>query len=106
LRWFLIESTAGLFNDDDVLYFMLLASIIFLRIINFDRERILTLKVLSNFGENIGDVAFAVQSYICPPVVLEGVRQPLVERDPAVLVLVNLLEELGTDRLSSPSQLL
>ncbi len=34
---------------------------------------------------------------------LEGVRQPLVERDPAVLVLVNLLEELGTDRLSSPS---
>jgi hypothetical protein len=60
--------------------------------------------VLTNFGENTGDVAFAVQSYICPPVVLEGVRQPLVERDPAVLVLVNLLEELGTDRLSSPSQ--
>ncbi len=84
---------------------MLLAFIIFLRIYKFRPRKIShTKSALISFGENIGDVTFAVESYICPPVVLEGVRQPLVERDPAVLVLVNLLEELGTDRLSSPSQ--
>jgi len=33
------------------------------------------------------------------PVVFESVGQPLVKGDPAVLVLVNLLEELGPDRL-------
>jgi hypothetical protein len=61
LLWFLIESTAGLLNDDDVLYCMLLAPFRFLRIYKFrPRKNSHTKSVLTSFGENLMDVAFAV----------------------------------------------